>query len=181
MIQRTCTTQARGSRVAAAVIALSITAACGSDNSGSITAPGNALVSGPSGVALIAGSWTGTSDFQQRGERAISNVSMRVTQSDRRVEGTFTFTSPEFTGWGGSFTGQLAGTASDTQFVGNITLTTPTATGTGNCVGQTVMAGRSLASVMRWEAPSMNIAPNGSAPPDACRGQILTLVWIFGR
>lgn len=160
-------------------------AGCGdddSDGSSTPTGPGNTTSNPPpSGAALVAGNWTGTSDFQQGGVFYVSNVTMRVTQFDRRVEGNFSFTSPGYLGWGGTFTGQLAGTGSDTQFAGTITLVTPTSTGTGTCIGETVMAGRSSSTVMRWESPSMNLVLNGPTPGEGCRGQVLTLVWIFGR
>jgi hypothetical protein len=167
------------------VIAIAV-AGCGDDdsNGGSSTptGPGNTTSNPPpSGAALISGNWNGTSDFQQGGVRYISNVTMQVTQFDRRVEGNFTFTSPEYSGWGGTFTGQLTGTGSETQFAGTITLTMPTSTGTGTCIGQTVMSGRSSSTVMRWESPSMDLVPNGPTPGEGCRGRVLTLVWIFGR
>jgi hypothetical protein len=173
------------SRLCVGVLVALVSVGCGDDDeseSGTPTGPGNTASNPPpSGAALIAGNWTGTSDFQQGGTRYISNVTMRVTQFDRRVDGNFTFTSPEYTGWGGTFTGQLAATGSETQFAGTITLLTPTSSGTGTCIGQTVMSGRASSSVMRWESPSMNLVLNGPTPTEACRGQILTLVWIFGR
>ena len=172
-------------RLLVALVMVFAIAGCGDDDShggsGTPTGPGNTPSNPPpSGAALVAGNWVGTSDFQQGGVRYISNVTMRVSQFDRRVEGNFTFTSPEYSGWGGTFTGQLAATGSETQFAGTVTLLTPTSTGTGTCIGQTVMSGRSSSTVMRWESPSMNLVINGPTG-EGCRGQILTLVWIFGR
>jgi hypothetical protein len=168
------------------VAALVLAAACGNDDSSrgntTPTPVGNTPSNPPpSGVALIAGNWIGTSDFQQNGVRSISNMTMSVTQFDRNVEGTFRFTSPAFSGWNGTLTGQITGTSSDSQFVGNITLTTPTSTGTGTCIARVTMAGRSLTNVMRWEAPSTRIVPNGPDTGEGCRGEVLTIVWIFGR
>jgi hypothetical protein len=175
-------------RVFTLFVVLVLGAGCGKDDGGSSNpaAPGNTGNTSsnppPSGVALISGNWTGTSDFQQNGVHSVSNVTATVTQSDRNVQGNIRFTSPAFDGWFASFNGQLAGTASDTQFVGNVTLTTPTSTGTSTCTGQTVMSGRSINTVMRWEAMSMTLVPTtAGAPQSICRGEIFTLVWIFGR
>src|SRR5262245_9654208 len=175
-------------RMLAVVMLALLACSCGNDDSdggsGSPTAPTGNTPSNPpaSGVALVAGNWTGTSDFQQGGVRFVSNFTATVTQFDRQTEGTIRFTRPGWEGWVATFTGQIAGTNPDSQFTGNITLTTPTTTGTGTCTGQTVMAGRAINTVMRWESLSMNLVPNGSgAPAGSCRGEILTLVWIFGR
>jgi hypothetical protein len=172
------------SRLLALFAMLLLATGCGKDDNGSNpTGPGNTPSNPPpSGVALISGNWTGTSDFQQGGVRFVSNLTATVTQFDRNVEGNIRFTSPGWEGWNATFTGQVAGTNPDSQFTGNITLTTPTTTGTGTCSGQTVMAGKSVNTVMRWESLSMTLVPNGSgAASGACRGELLTLVWIFGR
>ena len=174
-------------RCAAVCLAVVFVISCGkNDSGGSTTGPtpvGNTAQNPPpSGVALVSGNWNGTSDFQQGGVRYISNVTATLTQFDRRVEGTVRFTSPGWEGWVATVSGQVAGTSPDTQFTGNIVFTTPTTTNTGTCGGQTVMAGKSINTGMRWEAPSMNLTPNGPGAADAaCRGEILTLVWIFGR
>jgi hypothetical protein len=168
-------------------LAVVFVGSCGkNDNGNSTTSPtpvGNTPQNPPaSGVALVSGNWTGTSDFQQSGVRYISNFTATMTQFDRRIEGTIRFTSPGWEGWIATVNGQVAGTSPDTQFTGNIVLTTPTTTNTGTCGGQTVMAGKSINTVMRWEAASMILTPNGPGAADgACRGEILTLVWIFGR
>ena len=92
------------------------------------------------------------------------------------------FTSPGWEGWRANFSGTLAGTSPDTQFVGNVTMTAPSNTGTGQCVGEVTMAGRSIASSMRWEAPSITLSPDvPTQPASACRGTVFTPVWIFFR
>ncbi len=136
----------------------------------------------PSGVAIITGPWSGTSDFQQNGIRYISNFTGDITQIDRHVEGTVRFTSPGWEEWVGRFNGTLAGTQPDTQFVGTLTLQSNSATGTGICSGQTIMAGPSRARSMRWEAPHITLSSNvSSQPPSACRGQVFAIIWIFFR
>jgi len=170
--------------IVALFVMLLLATGCGKDDSGSSnpTAPGNTPSNPPaSGVALVSGNWTGTSDFQQGGVHYVSNFTATVTQFDRNIEGTIRFTSPGWEGWTATFTGQVAGTNPDSQFTGNITMTTPTSSGTGTCGGQTVMAGKSINTSMRWESLSMNLVTNGSSSGGTCRGEILTLVWIFGR
>jgi hypothetical protein len=179
-------THSSACRVLALLVVMLVAAGCGDDDGGSSspTGPGNRPSNPPpSGVALIAGNWNGTSDFQQGGQRFVSNLTATVTQFDRQVEGNIRFTSPGWEAWNATFTGQVAGTSPDTQFTGNVTLLSPSTTGTGTCIGTAVMAGRSINTVMRWEAPSMNLVTNGPTPtpPGGCRGEVFTLVWIFGR
>ena len=180
-------TQFSAARVLVILMTCVLAAGCGKDDdngSSNPTGPGNTPSNPPaSGVALIAGNWTGTSDFQQGGTHFVSNIAATVTQFDRQVQGNIRFTSPGWEAWSATFTGQVAGTSPDSQFTGNITLTAPSTTGTGTCTGQTVMAGKSINTLMRWEAPSMNIVTTGSTsnPAGGCRGEVFTLVWIFGR
>jgi hypothetical protein len=153
----------------------------GSDDPGTPTSP-SPPPPPASGVAVIAGEWSATSDFQQNGVRYISNMTASVVQTDRNVEGTFRFTSPGFTDWRGRFSGTLAGTSPDTQFVGNVTVEADSATGTGICTANVTMAGRSVSNSMRWEAPSFTMTSNvPTQPPHACRGQLFTPLWIFFR
>lgn len=131
---------------------------------------------------MIAGNWNGTSDFQQGGVRFISNTVATIGQNDRNVTGNIRFTSAGWEGWQANFSGTLAGTAPDTQFVGNIVLQAPSSTGTGVCSASFTMAGPSIGTSMRWETPVILMTNNVSTQPiNSCRGQLLTLVWIFFR
>lgn len=179
-------TSCRSRSGAALIVALLIVAGCsgGNGNEGGDPSTPTAPTGPPppSGVALIAGNWTGTSDFQQNGIRFIANTTATFTQNDRGIAGTVRFTSPGWEGWQATVAGTLAGTAPDTQFVGNVVLQSPSATGTGVCNGQMTMAGPSVATSMRWEAPTLTMSPNVTTQPaSACQGTVFTVVWIFTR
>ena len=130
----------------------------------------------------MAGTWRGTSDFQQNGTRYISDLSATIRQNDRSVDGTVLFTSPSWSGWTATFTGQLSGSSPVSQFFGNFTVNAAPVSGGGTCVAQVTMTGDTRTNTLRWEAPSMNIVPSGStANSTVCMGTVLTLVWILGR
>ena len=76
----------------------------------------------PSGVVSIAGTWNGTSDVQQNGQRFVSNLTATFRQTDRAIEGTILFTSSGWSGWQATFTGQLSGNSPESQFFGNVTI-----------------------------------------------------------
>jgi hypothetical protein len=165
-------------------VLLSLSCGGGDDGGSSTTTPMSPTPTTPppSGVATISGNWNGTSDFQQNGIRRVSNTTATITQNDRAVEGTVIFTSPGWEGWRANLTGTLAGTSPDTQFVGTVTVQSPSSTGTGICLGNVSMAGRSVSSGMRWEAPVLTMTSDvPSQPASACRGNLYTLVWIFFR
>lgn len=173
-------------RFAVLLLPVLLSLSCGGSDSGGSTptTPTSSTPTTPpaSGVATIAGDWNGTSDFQQNGIRYISNTTATITQNDRAVQGSVVFTSPGWEGWRANLSGTLAGTSPDTQFVGNVTVQSPSSTGTGLCVGQVTMAGRSVASGMRWEAPMLTMSSDvPTQPASACRGDLFTLVWIFFR
>ena len=135
-----------------------------------------------SGVANISGTWTGTSDWEQRGVHSISGVTLSIDQDDRIVTGTLAFTSPAYQEWSGTIAGTLAGTAPDTQFVGTIDLHAPASAGRGDCRGTAVFAGRSASTSLRWDTSSVTIAPSRSGlPASACRGALRSVVLITGR
>lgn len=172
--------------LAVLLIALLAGGCAGSDDDGGSTPPPAASPTPtpppPSGVASVAGNWNGTSDFQQSGVRFISNTRATLTQNDRTVQGSVTFTSPGWEGWRGTVLGTVAGTAPDTQFIGNVTVQSNSTTGTGICTGDVTMVGPSISTFMRWEAPTLTISSNvPTQPPNACRGTVFTVVWIFNR
>lgn len=155
--------------------------ACNSGSSGG-SPTGPSPTPPPSGVASVAGTWRGTSDFQQNGVRYISEITMSVTQSDRSVQGTVTFTSQGWEGWRGSFSGTLAGASPASEFIGPVTIQSNSSTGTGLCTGQATMSGPTSTTAMRWETPSIAITSNvPTQPPHACQGTVYTVVWILGR
>ena len=135
-----------------------------------------------SGVANISGTWTGTSDWEQRGVHSISGVTLSIDQDDRIVTGTLAFTSPAYQEWSGIIAGTLAGTAPDTQFVGTIDLHAPASAGGPACRGTAVFAGRSVATSLRWDTSRVTIGPGreGVAAP-ACRGALRSVVLITAR
>jgi hypothetical protein len=136
----------------------------------------------PSGVAVISGTWSGTSDFQQNGTRYVSNFTATIGQNDRTIQGNIRFTSAGWENWQATISGTVAGTSPDTQFVGTIDMQAPSRTGTGICTAQVTMAGPSLAASMRWEAPRMFFTNNVPTQPlNACMGEVFTPVWIFFR
>jgi hypothetical protein len=136
----------------------------------------------PSGVANISGTWTGTSDWEQRGVHAISGVTLSIDQDDRIVTGTLAFTSPAYQAWSGTITGTLAGTAPDTQFVGTIDLHAPASAGGGACRGTAVFAGRSVATSLRWDTSRVTIGPGrAGVAASACRGALHSVVLITAR
>ena len=114
-----------------------------------------------SGVANISGTWTGTSDWEQRGAHSISGVTLSIDQDDRIVTGTLAFTSPAYQGWSGTITGTLAGTAPDTQFVGTIDLHAPASAGGGECRGTAVRGRRR--DVAAWDTSRVTIGPGREA------------------
>jgi len=170
-----------GRRAALLLAALVFVHGCGDDD-GPSTPGGPSTTPPPSGVVSVAGNWTGTSDFQQGGVRYISNLSATFRQNDRTIEGTMLFTSPGWSGWMASFTGQLSGNSPDSQFFGNVTLTAAPQSGGGTCTGTVQMSGVTRANTLRWEAPILSIRPTGSnAGNTVCIGDVLTVVWILGR
>jgi hypothetical protein len=166
-------------RLTATIVVLALAAgaaACGDD--GSPTAPSST----PSGVPVIAGAWTGTSDVEAAGNRhLITRITLSVTQNDRNVEGTIRFTDSTWSGWRGTFSGTVSGTV-DPEFVGLIRLEADSLTGTGLCQGQMTMSGRTTAASMRWDAASLSMTLN-TAPTEqqACLGTVRNVAWIFGR
>jgi hypothetical protein len=136
----------------------------------------------PSGVADISGTWTGTSDWEQRSVHAISSVTVSLDQDGRTANGTLAFTSPAYQGWSGTISGTLAGESPDTQFVGTIELRSPSTTGANRCVGNAVFAGRSVSTSLRWDTSQMDVRSNADGEPaSACRGLLRTFVLILGR
>ena len=136
----------------------------------------------PSGVADISGTWSGTSDWEQRGVHAISPVTVSIDQDDRVARGTLAFTSPAYERWRGTISGTVAGTAPDTQFVGTIALRAPSTTGTGTCTGTAVFSGRSASDSLRWDTTQMNVASGDDGQPEsACRGLLRSVVLILER
>jgi len=135
-----------------------------------------------SGVANISGAWSGTSDWEQHGVHAISDVRLSLDQDDRAVTGTLAFTSPAYQNWTGTITGTLAGTAPDTQFVGTIDLHGPASAGRGECRGTAVFAGRSVATSLRWDTSRVTIGPGREGvAASACRGALRSVVLITAR
>ena len=130
----------------------------------------------------VAGNWRGTSDFQQNGVRYISDLTVSIRQTDRTIDGNILFTSPGYSGWTATLTGQLSGNSPVSQFFGNITVNAAPVSGGGTCTGQMAMSGETRTNSLRWEAPLLNIVPSGSsAGSTVCMGQVLTIVWILGR
>ncbi len=166
------------------VLSVAILASGCSDESaggGSPTGPTPPVTTAPppaSGVTNISGNWSGGQfGFQQNGVHSFSNITATITQSDRSVSGSLTFTSPGWEGWHATFTGSLAGNAQESQFVGNFMVQSNSTTGTGICSGQVVFAGRSTFNAMHWEALTMTMVSNvPTQPSTACRGEVLTLV-----
>lgn len=169
--------------VVLALLPLVAVAACSADGEGSPTAPsGPTSPTPPSGVANVSGSWSGTSDWEQNNVHSISNATVSITQNDRTLTGTLTYTSSTYQGWGGTISGTVAGTSPDTQFVGTIELRAPPTTGTGTCIGTAIFAGRSVTNSLRWETSQLNIASNTpDQPASACRGVLRNFVLIMGR
>jgi hypothetical protein len=165
--------------------ALLFVCGCGKDDDGSGGGSGNPAAPSPappSGVVSLAGSWRGTSDFQQNDIRYISDLAATIRQNDRIIEGTITFTSPAWSGWTASFTGQLSGASPVSQFFGNVVVTAAPVSGGGTCTGQMTMTGETRTNTLRWEAPTMNIVPTGSSGGSTvCMGAVRTIVWILGR
>lgn len=171
-----------GHRARLLLVALALV--CGCDDDGGSGAPGGgpSPTPPPSGVVSLAGSWTGTSDFQQNGIRYISNLSATIRQTDRTVDGTITFTSSGWSGWTAQITGQLSGNSPESQFFGNITVNAAPQSGGGTCTGTMQMSGVTRTNTLRWEAPILSIRPTGSnAGSTVCIGDVLTIVWILGR
>jgi hypothetical protein len=134
----------------------------------------------PSGVADISGTWSGTSDWEQRGVHAISGVTVSIDQDDRTANGTLSFTSPAYQGWSGTITGTLAGESPDTQFVGTIELRSPGTAGAGTCVGNAVFAGHSASYSLRWDTTQVNIRSSAETA-SSCRGLLRDFVLILAR
>ncbi|MGH7555276.1 MAG: hypothetical protein ACREMQ_19915 [Longimicrobiales bacterium] len=136
----------------------------------------------PSGVVSVAGTWNGSSDFQQNGIRYISTVTASIRQTDRAIDGNITFTGSGYSGWTATFTGQLSGTSPASQFFGNVTVNAAPVSGGGTCTGQMTMSGETRTNTLRWESPNLNLAPSGSAAGSTvCMGNVLTIVWILSR
>jgi hypothetical protein len=176
-------------RLTAALVLLSLGIACAdaaapqSPTSPSATAAPPAAAPPPSGVAQIAGDWRGRSGFEQENNAVFySDLAGSVTQSDRAVQGRFTFTSAGWETWSATFSGTLAGSAPDTQFVGSVEYRAPSSTGTGSCVGQAIFAGRANATALLWETPELtmtNTAP--LSPAHSCRGLLRKLALVLQR
>jgi hypothetical protein len=178
----------RGRRACVLLVALLFAVAGCSDKDEDSSGGGDGNPGGPSptpppsGVVSVAGTWNGTSDFQQNGTRYVSNLTASIRQTDRNVEGTLTFTSPGWSGWTATFTGQLSGNSPASQFFGNITVIAAPLSGGGTCTGQVSMSGETRANTLRWEAPVMNLVPSGTASGSTvCMGNVFTIVWILGR
>jgi hypothetical protein len=171
------------SRCGLLVVALTFVAGCGDEDPGSTPAPPTAPTPPPpSGVAVISGNWTGASSFQQNGIFYNSNTTATLTQNDRAIAGTIRFTSSGWESWRADVSGTVAGTSPDTQFVGTITVQSNSTTGTGICTGNVVMAGRSIANSMRWEAQQLTLSSNvPTQPASACMGTVFTPVLTFTR
>ena len=162
-------------RLVAAALAMAA-GACGSDSSP--TGPGATT---PSGVPSIAGTWSGTADFERsNNQHAITTVILSVTQNDQDVSGSIRFPASGWESWRGSFSGSVAGTV-DPEFVGVITVQAEPATGTGACTGQMTMSGRATSSHMRWDAASMTMTNNIVTEAEACLGTVRNIAWIFNR
>jgi hypothetical protein len=130
----------------------------------------------------MAGTWRGTSDFQQVETHHISDVSVTIRQNDRIVDGTVSFTSTGWSGWSATFTGQLSGNSSESQFFGNITFSATPQSGGGTCTGIVQVSGATRPNSLRWDGPTGRIGPTGtSGGSTVCVGDIRNLVWILGR
>ena len=163
--------------------ALVVSSACG-DQAGSVgespTSPSTNTTPPPSGVPSIAGSWNGTSDFEQSNNtHSITTLSLAVTQNDRDVQGTIRFTGGGWESWRGTFTGSISGTV-DPEFFGVVMLQSDPTTGSGTCVGQMTMGGRATSSAMRWEAATFTMNPNGASQA-TCPPTVRNIAWIFNR
>lgn len=152
------------------------------DGGGSGNPGGPSNTPPPSGVVSVAGNWTGSSDFQQNGQRYISTLSATFRQTDRNVEGNITFTGPGWSGWTATFTGQLSGNSPESQFFGNVTVNAAPQSGGGTCTGTMQMSGVTRANTLRWEAPILTMRPTGTnAGGTVCLGDVLTVIWVLGR
>jgi hypothetical protein len=174
-----------GRRARLLLAALVFVCGCrGDDDEGGSGNPGGpSNTPPPSGVVSVAGTnWTGASSFQQSGVFYNSNLSATIRQTDRTIEGTITFTSPGWSGWIATFSGQLSGNSPESQFFGNITLQAAPQSGGGTCSGTVQMSGATRANTLRWEAPILSIRPTGSnAGSTVCLGDVLTIVWTLNR
>jgi hypothetical protein len=165
------------------LVALVFVCGCSSDDEGGSGNPGGpSNTPPPSGVVSLAGSWTGTSSFQQNGVFYTSNLSATIRQTDRSIDGSIQFTSSGWSGWMASFTGQLSGNSPESQFFGNVTVQAAPQSGGGTCTGTMQMSGATRANTLRWEAPMLSLRPTGSnAGGTVCLGEVLTVIWILGR
>jgi hypothetical protein len=173
-----------GRRALILLAALVCVCGCGKDDNGGSSDPGGgpSPTPPPSGVVSLAGNWTGTSDFQQNGQRYISRLSVQIRQTDRTVEGNILFTDPGWSGWTATFTGQLSGNSPESQFFGSVMVNGAPVSGGGNCSGQMQMSGVTRSNTLRWEAPILTLRPTGTAAGSTvCMGDVLTVVWILGR
>jgi hypothetical protein len=152
------------------------------DEGGSGNPGGPSSTPPPSGVVSMAGTWTGTSDFQQGGRFFPARVSATIRQTDRNVEGTLLFTEPAWSGWQATFSGQLSGNSPESQFFGNVTVSAAPQSGGGTCTGTMQMIGSTRANTLRWESPILTLRPTGTnAGATVCLGDVLTIVWVLGR
>jgi hypothetical protein len=163
--------------------ALLLVSACSDEDSGegNPLAPSTPNNPPASGVVLTTGTWTGTSAYQQNGIFFTSNLTAVITQRDRQVEGNVTFTSPGYTGWTATFTGQLSGAAPSSQFFGNVTIVATAVSGSGTCTATAAFSGETRGNSLRWEAPTMRFAPTGSSGGTGCQGDVFTIAWILSR
>jgi hypothetical protein len=154
----------------------------GDDDGGSGNPGGPSTTPPPSGVVSLAGTWTGTSDFQQSGRFFPTRLSATIRQTDRNVEGTILFTEPGWSGWQATFTGQLSGNSPESQFFGTATVTGAPQSGGGTCTGTMQMSGATRANTLRWESPLLTLRPTGTnAGGTVCLGDVFTIIWILGR
>ena len=150
--------------------------------SGSPTSPSNSSSPPPSGVPLVLGTWTGTSDFEQANNtHLITTLTLTVTsQNDRNIEGTVAFTAAGWESWRGTFNGTISGTV-DPEFLGTIRLQSEPATGSGQCIGQMAMSGRTTTRTMRWDSQTLTMAPTVASQAPACLGTVRNIAWIFSK
>jgi hypothetical protein len=159
-------------------------AACGGGDEAPLTPAGPSSTTSPppSGVPLVVGTWTGTSDFEQANNvHLITTLSLNVaSQNDRNIDGTVRFTAAGWESWTGTFSGTLSGTV-DPEFVGTVRIEAEPATGTGRCRGQMTMSGRTTTRMMRWDAATLTMAPSVASEAPACLGTVRNIAWIFSR
>ena len=173
--------------LASLAVAMSLVCAAGcggggEDSTGLPTSPSSPSSPPASGVPLVLGEWTGTSDFEQaNNNHLITTLSLTVTsQNDQNIEGSVRFTASGWESWRGTFTGTLSG-AVDPEFVGTIRLQSEPTTGSGQCIGQMTMSGRTTTRTMRWDSPMLTMSPTVASQAPACLGTVRNVAWIFSK